>query len=146
MGELEYPYCEKFEGLRKIKCLIRAIMRDKSISKAMKKRRIVYLIALNKKHKWTKMETVRKMVDDAVSRLEKKKKSRKGGKKTTKKKKKGRKKGKSKIKSTKKKTSKKKKRKRKISKKAVLSAIKSKKTPKHLKEGLRKYAKKRGWL
>jgi hypothetical protein len=33
-----------------------------------------------------------------------------------------------------------------ISKKAVLAAIRSKKTPKHLKEGLRKYARKRGWL
>jgi hypothetical protein len=36
--------------------------------------------------------------------------------------------------------------KRKISKKAVLAALKSPKTPKNLKEGLRKYAKKRGWI
>lgn len=33
-----------------------------------------------------------------------------------------------------------------INKKAVLGAIRSKKTPKRLKEGLRKFAKKRGWL
>jgi hypothetical protein len=35
---------------------------------------------------------------------------------------------------------------RKISKKAVLRALRSKKTPKNLKKGLRKYAKKRGWI
>ena len=35
---------------------------------------------------------------------------------------------------------------RSISKKAVLSALRSKKTPKHLKKGLRKYAKRRGWI
>ena len=87
MSDLEYPYCAKFEGKRKLECLIRAIMRDDSISKDMKKKRIVYLIALNKKHKWTKMETVRKMVDEALERLEKKKSKRKGGKKTAKKKK-----------------------------------------------------------
>ncbi len=39
----------------------------------------------------------------------------------------------------------KKKGKRKISKKAVMASIKSPKTPKKLKEGLKKYAKKRGW-
>jgi hypothetical protein len=36
--------------------------------------------------------------------------------------------------------------KRKISKKAVLAAIRSPRTPKRLKEGLRKFAKRRGWL
>jgi hypothetical protein len=36
--------------------------------------------------------------------------------------------------------------KRKISKKAVLAAIRSPRTPKRLKEGLKKFAKKRGWL
>lgn len=35
---------------------------------------------------------------------------------------------------------------RKISKKAVMKAIKSPKTPKPLKEGLKKFAKKKGWV
>lgn len=35
---------------------------------------------------------------------------------------------------------------RKVNKKAVLAAIESPKTPPHLKEGLKKYAKKQGWL
>lgn len=33
-----------------------------------------------------------------------------------------------------------------ISKKAVLAALRSPKTPPNLKKGLRKYAKRRGWL
>jgi len=36
--------------------------------------------------------------------------------------------------------------KRKINKKAVMASIKSPKTPANLKKGLRKYAKKRGWV
>jgi len=35
---------------------------------------------------------------------------------------------------------------RRISKKAVLGSIRSPRTPKPLKEGLRKYARRRGWL
>jgi len=38
------------------------------------------------------------------------------------------------------------KKKRKISKKAVLASLRSPRTPIKLKAGLRKYAKKRGWL
>lgn len=33
-----------------------------------------------------------------------------------------------------------------ISKKAVLAALRSPRTPANLKKGLRKYAKKRGWI
>jgi hypothetical protein len=38
------------------------------------------------------------------------------------------------------------KKKRTIPKEAVLAAIKSRRTPKQLKEGLRKLAKKKGWI
>jgi len=69
--DVEYPYCRRFKGTRRIKCYINAIMRDK-IPKKKKIRRLVYLIALNKVHKWTKMRTVRKLVKEALERLKKK--------------------------------------------------------------------------
>ena len=92
---------------------------EKGISKGLAKRRLNYLIALNRKHKWASDRWVREKVDEAIEALDKLKPNspRKG---------------------------KRKDKRRTISAKAIKAAIKSRKTPKHLREALKKYAKKRG--
>jgi hypothetical protein len=111
-----YDHRQPETGMRKVNWLINQILKDKTISKDMKRRRIVYLIALNKKHRWAKTESVRKAVDRALAKLEGSNPNprRKG--------------------------------RRRISKKAVLKALRSPKIPKRLKEGLRKWAKARGYI
>ena len=87
---VEYPECKKFKGKEKVVCLIGAIQReyqDGKISRELAIRRINYLIALNKRHKWMSQREVERLVEKAIRelegearvKLEKPKKKRKGG-------------------------------------------------------------------
>ena len=69
---LEYPSCARKEGEAKVDCLIRRIIYDYKhggISKRLAIRRMVYLIALNKRNEWVSMTEIRHKVKKGLERL-----------------------------------------------------------------------------
>ena len=69
-GDLVYPQCKEKEGMAKVRCLVNAIKRD-GISNALKVKRIVYLIAINKKAQWIPAATMEGIVKRAIAPLRK---------------------------------------------------------------------------
>lgn len=78
MARERFTYCKKkyLNKRRKkkyVECLIRAIMRYKT-RKKIKKKMLIFLLFLNKKHKWTKQSYVRKLVKENLKKLERRNK------------------------------------------------------------------------
>jgi hypothetical protein len=73
MASLKYPECRRYGGREKVYCLILGIMRDLNegaIDRETAKRRLRYLIALNKVNGWMPDREVRLLVDRWLEKVE----------------------------------------------------------------------------
>ena len=69
---VKYPQCRDAKGPFKVLCLINAITTDYyegRISPELAKKRLIYLIALNKVNGWMPDEAVKRLVYEAVNEL-----------------------------------------------------------------------------
>ena len=67
-----YRECLKFKGPDKVYCLIDAIKRDYrsgAIDKETAKRRLIYLVALNRANGWMSEESLKRLVANALEEL-----------------------------------------------------------------------------
>jgi hypothetical protein len=67
-----YRECLKFKGPDKVYCLIDAIKRDYrtgSIDKETAKKRLIYLVALNRANGWMSEESLKRLVASALDDL-----------------------------------------------------------------------------
>jgi hypothetical protein len=73
MASLKYPECRQYRGREKVYCLILGIMRDYSngaIDRDLAKRRLRYLIALNRANGWMPDREVRLLVGRWLEKVE----------------------------------------------------------------------------
>ncbi len=72
IGMVMYRECLKFKGPGKVYCLIDAIKRDYRsgvIDRETAKRRLVYLVALNRANGWMSEESLKRLVASALEDL-----------------------------------------------------------------------------
>jgi hypothetical protein len=73
MASLKYPECRQYRGRDKVYCLILGIVRDYSngaIDRETAKRRLRYLIALNKANGWMPDKEARLLVERWLEKVE----------------------------------------------------------------------------
>jgi|GEM_PF-1246881 len=73
MASLKYPECRQYKGRDKVYCLVLGIVRDLNegaIDRETAKRRLRYLIALNKVNGWMPDREVRLLVDRWLEKVE----------------------------------------------------------------------------
>ena len=73
MASLKYPECRQYKGRDKVYCLVLGIVRDLNegaIDRDLAKRRLRYLIALNKVNGWMPDREARLLVERWLEKVE----------------------------------------------------------------------------